>query len=438
MMPYPTSLRKPLIDRIKQVRKRGWRCKPERVPNAKTFQLLVDLAFQASLLTEEQRRPGFRLLYCSPEDLRSDEVPAPLQNRSRVISMPSPRPLTASELNRIAPAADLTRLLVCVHPENKSNSLCIWGLLDVGDNWWKFVHHEASSGRIPPNFLTIASTAPGELSFSMQGAILLVWKNGVLYNPSSNPIWSGPMSDYFEPSRKYLYDEVLRELKTDKFDKDRSDDEYPLRFYNFFLERILYSIRHLGHGGTVIVVPREIGVDDPRLTDRISLKYATNYDYAWDSLVRSLVKYRYYFDLHFRLTKEKDTLSTADFHRHTMLEHERTNAEEDNQDIAKSIASLTSVDGVVVMTTRFEVLGFGGEIVAASPTLRSVTVASDDRRPIPIESFGTRHRSAFRFCSSFEDSAAFIISSDGGVKAAKRHGRELLFWPDINQGAFGL
>ena len=116
------------------------------------------------------------------------------------------------------------------------------------------------------------------------------------------------MSDYFEPSRKYLYDEVLRELKTDKFDKDdkdRSDDEYPLRFYNFFLERVLYSIRHLGHGGTVIVVPREIGVDDPRLTDRISLKYATNYDYAWDSLVRSLVKHRCYFDLHFRPPERK-------------------------------------------------------------------------------------------------------------------------------------
>lgn len=120
------------------------------------------------------------------------------------------------------------------------------------------------------------------------------------------------------------------------------------------------------------------------------------------------------------------------------MQSEEDDIDERDQDIAKSIASLTSVDGALVMTTQFKVLGFGGEIVAVSPTLRFVTEASDNKPKTPIESFGTRHRSAFRFCSSFEDSVAFIVSSDGGVKAAKRHGRELLFWPDINEGTMGL
>ena len=436
MPTYPTSLRQPLIQRIDTLRKRGHHFQPAPVPEAAAFQVLVDVAFHASFLTEEQRRPGFRLLYCSPDDLRPEQLRRPLYGRSRVISLSSPRPLTAAELNRLAPAADLTRLLVCVYPTNQSNSLRIWGLLDVGDNWWRFLRHEASSGRMPPNYLTVTSTVPGELSFSMQGFILLVLKNGALSYPSSNPIWSGPISDYLEPSRKSLYDDVLGELKTNNFSEN--DDDFPANFYNYFLERILYNVRQLGHGGTIILVPQAIGFDDPRLADRVFLKYATNHDYAWDSLVRSLVNHRLYYDLYFKLTERKDELTIAAFEQHSALEAEKAGVDEDNQDIAKSIASLTGVDGALVLTTHFKVLGFGGEIVAASPTLESVTEVSDDRLVTPIESFGTRHRSAFRFCSSFEDSAVFIISSDGGVKATKRHGRELLFWPDINQGALGL
>ena len=438
MMIYPTSIREPLIRRVEQLNKSDWFQKPEHLPDPEVFQLLVDVAFHASLMTEEKRRTGFRLLFCNPEDLKLDKRHGSLGRQFRVISMPSSQPLTASELNRIAPAADLTRFLICVHAEKKRDSLQIWGLLDVGANWWKFLHHEASGGMVPPNFLTITSTAPGELSFSVQGTNLLMLRNGQLSQPMSNPIWSGPISGYLEPSRKCLYDQTLQELKTDKYDEDGHDDEFPSSFCNFFLERILYNIRYLGHGGTLILVPQEIGFDDPRLTDRILIKYPTDYDYAWSSLVRSLVNQRRYYDLYFPLTSGEENLTKEAISEFTQLGYKKDSIEEEIQDIAKSIASLSNVDGALVITTKFGVLGFGGEIVAASPTLKSVTVASSNQHKIPIESFGTRHRSAFRFCSSLEESVAFIVSSDGGVKATKRHGREVLFWPDINEGAMGL
>lgn len=438
-MIYPTSIRQPLIKRIEELSKRKWIQKPKHLPSTKVFQQLIDIAFHASFMTEEKRRPGFRLLYCRPEDLKPTERYEFLYRRSRTITMPSPRPFNVSELNRIAPAADRTRFLICVCPEKKKeNSLRIWGLLDVGENWWKFVHREASGGMPPPNFLTITSTAPGELSFSAQGFILLTLRGGKLSYPLENPIGSGPISKFLDPSRQRLYDQTIQELKTDNWDDEGHDDDYPRHFYDFFLERLLYNARYLGHGGTIIVVPEEIGFDDSRLTDRILLKYATNYDYAWDSLVLSLVNHRRYYDLHFPLYREEKELTLEAFRELNSLQFEEEKIDEEIQDIAKSIASLTSVDGALVITTQFKVLGFGGEIIAISPTLTSVTMASDQRKKDPIESFGTRHRSAFRFASSFEDSVVFIISSDGGVKAAKRHGSKLLFWSDINQGVMGL
>ena len=438
-MVYPVSIRKPLYQRIEEFTENEWIQRPKRLPDADIFRMLVDTAFHASFMTEEKRRPGFRMLYCSPEDLKQDHEPVHVLNRFRIVSLPRPLPLTVNELNHVAPAADLIRFLICVYPVNKaSKSLHIWGLLDVGENWWKYVHHETSGGRPPPNFLTIASTAPGELSFSVQGRNLIVLKSGAISHPLENPIWSGPISDFFDPSRLLLYEETVRKLETNKWDDDGHDDGFPHRFYNFFLERIFYNVRLLGHGGTIILVPHEISFDDPRLTDRIVLKYPTNYDYAWGSLVESLVNHRRYYDLYFPISSGERPATHSEFSKSHHLKDEGDRIDEEIRDTSKSIASLTSVDGAVVITTRFRVLGFGGEIIASSPTLSTVTVASHHEQEIPIESLGTRHRSAFRFCSSFEDSVAFIVSSDGGVKAAKRDGRSVLFWSDINEGAMGL
>ena len=433
---YPPSIPELIQEQIDKLEADEWRQTPSRLPDKDVLRRIVDEAFHASLLTEERRRPGFRLMYCASEDFHSEDE-TPVFRPNRVIRLLTPIPFSSKELNRIAPAADLKRFLVCVCRNRESSSLDIWGLMDVGDNWWEFIHHETSGGTPPPNFLTIASTTPGELSFSIQGKILLVLNDGSISRPQNNPIWSGPISEFLAPHRQCLYEQTLQELKTDKLSEEGADEDYPQRFYNSFLERILYNIRYNGHGGTILIVPHEMSYDDPRLQDRILLKYATVFDYAWNYLLRSLVASSRYYDLYFPLTNGQN-LTQERFREFSVLDHEREALDELIRDVSKSIASLASIDGAVVITTRFQVLGFGGEIVAASPTLDSVTVASEGKETIAIESFGTRHRSAFRFCSSFENSVAFIVSSDGGVKASKRQGRDLLFWPDINKGAMGL
>jgi DNA integrity scanning protein DisA with diadenylate cyclase activity len=79
-------------------------------------------------------------------------------------------------------------------------------------------------------------------------------------------------------------------------------------------------------------------------------------------------------------------------------------------------------------------------VIATSPSLTEVEAVTDyhPSTSVPIESFGTRHRSAFRFCSSLEDSASFVVSQDGGVKAIKRVGDKVNLWPDINTGFMGI
>ena len=149
----------------------------------------------------------------------------------------------------------------------------------------------------------------------------------------------------------------MQELKTDKWDEDGTDDDYPNNFYNFFMEKILYNIRYLGHGGSVILVPHDIESDDPRLRDRILLKYDVDYDYAWNCLVRSLVNYRRYYDLYFPLRSGDKKLTSDAFEEFDLLSHKRDQIDEEMQDIAKNIASLASVDGALV--NKFTIQGPG-------------------------------------------------------------------------------
>jgi DNA integrity scanning protein DisA with diadenylate cyclase activity len=108
------------------------------------------------------------------------------------------------------------------------------------------------------------------------------------------------------------------------------------------------------------------------------------------------------------------------------------------RDLAKFIAGLTAVDGAVLLTDRLRLLGFGAEVLTEAKKVESVRAATselaDTFTEVPISAFGTRHRSAFRFCSSLEPSVAFIMSQDGGVKAVRQVGRNLVMWPYFEMG----
>lgn len=85
-----------------------------------------------------------------------------------------------------------------------------------------------------------------------------------------------------------------------------------------------------------------------------------------------------------------------------------------------AVAGLTAVDGAVVLTDRYEVLGFGAKITRRKghPLVEQVSVTE----PIeggeaalvhPEKLGGTRHLSAAQFVQDQHDSAALVASQDG-------------------------
>jgi hypothetical protein len=403
--------------------------RPELPPDD-ALEELLNIAYHTSLLKEEGRQLAFRLVVMP----RNEHLLGDLARPTRIAKFATARPLTASELRRLAPAADATRSMICadLSPEG---GWAAWGLLDTGANWWQFVRHEADSGTPPPSYFTISSTGPGEFSISTSGYVLVSLGGGSVYYPQHDVLGSGPVSNHLEPARRSLYRQCVKKVKAKKWDPEGHDNDYPKRFYTMCLSRILLAIQELHHGGTLLLLPSEIGADDSRLADRVNIKHPCNYDYAWDLMTTALTLHREYYDLHFPLWDSEEPISPDGYQKISRIEWQRDENDEALLDCLKFIASLSAVDGAVVLNDRLTLLGFGAEVIAQSPALRDVQLATDanaqNLRTSSIENYGTRHRSAFRFCSSYEDAIAFIVSQDGGIKAVKRIGPNVIMWPDV-------
>lgn len=85
-----------------------------------------------------------------------------------------------------------------------------------------------------------------------------------------------------------------------------------------------------------------------------------------------------------------------------------------------AIAGLTAVDGAMVMTDQYELLGFGAKIIRRKGWGRVEQVTMTE--PIeggaavlahPEELGGTRHQSAAQFVHDQRDAAALVASQDG-------------------------
>ena len=103
--------------------------------------------------------------------------------------------------------------------------------------------------------------------------------------------------------------------------------------------------------------------------------------------------------------------------------------------MSQLLAALAEVDGAVLLTDSFEVLGFGGEIVGGLREIRSVRRALDlegtTTEEVPIDHVGTRHRSAYRLCAQEPSAIAIVVSHDGGVQFVASRDGQTTYWEHV-------
>lgn len=404
------------------------------LPDDERLSHFIEVAYHASFEREEQRPLRFAMVLIEPTD------PGLTAKQAQWIAAPFQREisLTVSELRRLAPATDPRHTSLAVHAAPGSGKLAIWGLVHAGTSWHDFIRYKTwRSESIPPNALILRIAGPGVLH-----AERLIWPlchlaGGELSVPTRRVLERGPVGEFFKLTAMEYTAEVRRkaegELTSRDFNSMRTGDT-PNRYLRF-IERTLSFALDQGHGGAFLFVPEGLGLGDPTVTERVRVKYPLELEGCWPRIVDEAVTALRHKGLDARV-RERTEVALVEYEETARMAEAAEVAARAALDAARFLGGLTSVDGAVLLTRRFRVLGFGAEVTAAAPGLSGLLNARDadgkDTVRRPLEEYGMRHRSVARFCASLDDSVGFVISQDGGVKAVRKVGPDVVVWPSMS------
>jgi hypothetical protein len=99
-----------------------------------------------------------------------------------------------------------------------------------------------------------------------------------------------------------------------------------------------------------------------------------------------------------------------------------------------TLASLTRIDGALLLQDGFSVAGFGVEI-RTKADVKTVYVAQDenatDINEVDPSDYGTRHRSMMRYCYAHPGAVGLVISQDGEIRAMTKVSSKLIMWEQL-------
>jgi hypothetical protein len=202
------------------------------------------------------------------------------------------------------------------------------------------------------------------------------------------------------------------------------------------LRRILATIREAQHGGTLILLPSHDAAALLAANRHLSLKYTFEDEEPRRRIVTLTTQI---VDALARLHRDRDDESVVRWTEYEVsLAPELAALDEALFEVAHLVASLADVDGAVVMTTRLELIGFGGEIAGHLPEVPQVVHALDldatRHEWVRTDRVGTRHRSAYRFCQAMPDAVVVVVSRVGGMRFVRRHNGAVTYWDQIATG----
>jgi len=368
------------------------------LPSEGEVRALMEAAFSAGLQREEGQPLSFTLtLY--PREKAEHATPKLLLPFDDSLS------LTVQGISRLAPAFDprSTSLLVD-HPAKADAGFEIWGAMFFDPAIERFDEIPAGTEEFPSSFrpdsFSVTAVGPGSLSISRGGSRIASFESGEVVRSIPQPFDSDAMGDY------------ISDLVSDNPGVERFGTQY-WKHYREALERVLAEVSVRGHGGTVIILA-ESSLDE--CNELYETGYSLRESLQLDELLCSMLN----------LSRDQTIL--------------RLELKKKVTDRLGALAQLACVDGALMLTTRLEVLCFGGRLKADGWDL-GVTIGPDGfgggGGPFNREAYGTRHMSAIDFIGQCPDAIGFVISHDGPIRGiARKDDSTVLVWPDCRESLF--
>ena len=397
----------------------------DQPPSSLALERLVAVCFQASLLREESRPVTFRLILAEPALFPCDQGPP---DGLHCLRFSQPRPFNPLEARRLSPAANFYRSLIGVCLDEKTEQPKMWGILHSGLRWLQNVHGGRGRVQTLPPALVLSVTGPGRITVGFGSELICHTEGGTLLKQSPNVFESKWMRETFEPTRNEQLDLIARLRAEEGADWPPLDPMLLRVISQHAIKRVISALRGAHHGATILLMPTDLRGELSDGNRYIDLKYRFAEGeprHRFRTLVTNIVS---------RVCHLHAGRNTAVGWTEYALSNDADLGDFDEAifEMAYLIAGCAEVDGAVVLTKNFEVLGFGGEISGELPGVVSVRQALDlegeTYEDEITQSVGTRHRSAYRLCLAVPGALAIVISQDGAVRFVRNHRGAVTYW----------
>jgi hypothetical protein len=400
-------------------------------PSVEVLDALFQTIFLTTMKTEEGMPIVCSVAFVDPKN-PDPEPPALLRDpRWRYIPLDNPVEYSVGQLAKMAMATDPSSSCLGVYPDQKGR-MKIWGLFDQQGGYQSLLKHEAEGGWAPPGIIQAQALGLGHIIVTAGFAVIAELNGGILVEDAVDVFKGSIILQKLTAGFERRFAQIDAGIKERGYHIDSNYKSSVLRGWVDTLRRLLLRARAFGHGGAFLIT-------DSDCSDRLKIKYGICYGRI-PALFENWMRCR-------RIARESTPLYVLDeppdyIDFQQVLE---TSISEDDVDDAKEamagavgfVASLTRVDGLVLLDTDLIVHGFGCEIIAQGDDNCSVFQANNSRptkgrlHRLDPQRFGTRHRSMLRYCSEDESSIGFVVSKDGPVRAISRSGKRVYFWDNV-------
>lgn len=399
---------------------------------------ILDALFHTLYITSMRREEGIPITcsisYVNPKNPDPDPPLTIRDPRWTIALLSKPIEYTSAHLTKLALAADLASSCLVVYP-NRKNELHIWGLIDQQGAFQSMLIHEREGGGwSPPGLFHAQVVGPGHLVVMHEFKLLAEFNGDHLVEESVDVFINKDIRRKFRRGFGQRICDIVAKVKKAGYNPDHDIFSVAYDRWITTVRRILLRAKTFGHGGAYLFTDAPIAL-------RLNAKYHLVYDRLpklLDNIVlHSSIEIDSYNGIREQIESEADSIDTGLYFDNMIANNYHDDARDALNGSIAYVASLSRVDGVVLIDYNLVVRGFGCEILAkgdkkcqayramhSSPTRGKL-------RQLDIQRFGTRHRSMVRYCSEDKSSVGFVVSHDGPVRAISCSSSRLYFWDNV-------
>ncbi len=396
------------------------------LPDPAQLESLLSTCYQASLLREEALPVTFRIVFADPELFPANQGPPEGFHR---LEFSTSLPFSAQVLRRLSTAANFPRALIGVRI-NDDPGPEIWGIIHSGPRWLQSLQGGRASAPQLPGVLVVHVTGAGNLEVSLGGIDLGQLSDGRVFGPSMNVFQSRWLQETFSAVRTERLE--IHQLSREKANSQWAhlDPDLTRVIDQHMMKRMIAAVRAFHNGGTLIMLPPEEAREICLQTELLSAKYQfvegeprARFRTLIISVMNTLAE----------IGAQNDTKKTIGWNDYQESADPRiASLDEAIFEVSHLIAALSTCDGAVLLTKRFELLGFGAEIhchtIEVETVARALDLEGERSRLESTQSVGTRHRAAYRLCHKLQDALVIVISQDGAVQFVRWKNDHVMYW----------